>query len=134
MTDSTWDRFKDQPSPSYSYKNVIMKNVIFTLCFKNILSVDSRKIIYSLSNSVSTWSPLATAFNSKPSRKLNLILSKDGTVSKFLVTYLSKPYLLFTFSRPFCCLSSDQWCTKSRWSASSALALGYFEWVGGPFL
>ncbi|XP_046674423.1 LOW QUALITY PROTEIN: mitochondrial intermediate peptidase-like [Homalodisca vitripennis] len=29
--------------------------------------------------SVSTWSPLATAFNSRPGRKLNLNLTKDGT-------------------------------------------------------
>jgi hypothetical protein len=33
--------------------------------------------------SVSTWSPLATAFNTRPGRKLNLSLIKDDAVSHF---------------------------------------------------
>jgi hypothetical protein len=33
--------------------------------------------------SVSTWSPLATAFNTRPGRKLNLSLIKDDAVSNF---------------------------------------------------
>lgn len=32
-------------------------------------------------SNVSTWSPLATAFNTRPGRKLNLSLSRDNTVS-----------------------------------------------------
>jgi hypothetical protein len=35
------------------------------------------------SSSVSTWSPLATAFNARPGRKLNLSLTKDVVVSSF---------------------------------------------------
>ena len=32
---------------------------------------------------VSTWSPLATAFNTKPSRKLNLSLTQEDVVRIF---------------------------------------------------
>jgi len=42
--------------------------------------------------SVSTWSPLATAFNARPGRKLNLSLTKDVVVSNFSLNHVLYRY------------------------------------------
>lgn len=40
--------------------------------------------IYSNGQGVSTWSALATAFNTKPNAKINLSLLREDTVNLFL--------------------------------------------------
>jgi hypothetical protein len=56
---------------------------------KGLVSRAHRQLVYSQAcKSVSTWSSLATAFNTKPERKINLSLTREDTVRIKKVYYV----------------------------------------------
>ena len=54
-------------------------------------------VYYKQTFNVSTWTPLATAFNSRPGPKLNLSFTRDDAVGTINTYYITLTYMLMLF-------------------------------------